>query len=123
MIAVEVKGRDPKNAREIVDIYRSPNKDMRVLEKLADWTGYSGRTAMCSINGGDLNLPYADWNGHMEKSSGHQVFLNRLVWENSNTQVLNSMTQVDALFYMYIVWPKSALTSCSNVRGSMWCTI
>jgi len=28
-----------------------------------------------SISGGDLNLPYADWNGHTEKSSGNQVFL------------------------------------------------
>jgi hypothetical protein len=65
---------------------------MRELEKLAVWTGYSGRTMKLSITGGDLNLPYADWNGHAEKSRGNQVFLNRLVWENSNTQVVNSMT-------------------------------
>jgi len=115
MIAVEVEGRDPKNTWEIVGIYRSPNKDMRVLEKLADWTGYSGRTTMRSIIGGDLNLHYANWNGHVEKSRGNQVFLNRLVWENSNTKVLNSMTRGDALFYVYLVLRKSALTSCSNV--------
>jgi hypothetical protein len=82
MIAAEVNGRDPKNAWEIVGIYRSPNKDMRLLEKLADWTGYMGRTMQCSITGGDLNLLYGDWNGHTEKSRGTQVFLNRLVWEN-----------------------------------------
>ena len=46
-----------------------------MLEKLADRTGYSGRTMKRSISGGDLNLPYADWNGHTEKSSGNQVFL------------------------------------------------
>jgi hypothetical protein len=78
MIAVEVKGRDPKNTWEIVGIYRDPNEDTRVLEKLADRTGYSGRTTKCSIIGGDLNLSYAVWNGHAEKSRGTQEFLNRL---------------------------------------------
>jgi len=46
----------------------------------------------CSIIGGDLILPYADWNGHVEKSRGTQVFLNRLVWGNGYTQVVNSLT-------------------------------
>jgi len=36
MKAVEVKGRDPKNIWEILGIYRAPNEDMRLLEKLAD---------------------------------------------------------------------------------------
>ena len=35
MIAAEVKGRDPKFTWEIVGIYRAPNKDMRVIERLA----------------------------------------------------------------------------------------
>jgi hypothetical protein len=51
MIAVEVKGRDPKIKWEIVDMYRAPNKDMRSLERLAD---YLGNPTMCSILG-DLN--------------------------------------------------------------------
>ena len=38
--AVEIKGRDPKIAWEIVGIYRVSNKNMLVLEKLADWTRY-----------------------------------------------------------------------------------
>ena len=80
MIAVELKRRDPKNAWEIVGIYRAPNEDMLVLEKLAERTGYSGRTTKPSIIGGDVNLLYADWNGHAEKSMGTQVFLNILVW-------------------------------------------
>jgi len=79
MTAVEVKGRDPKNTWEIVGIYKAPNKDMWLLEKLADQTGYMGRTTKHSITGGDLNIPYADWNGHAEKSRGTQVFLNTLV--------------------------------------------
>jgi len=31
MIAVEVKGRNPKFAWEVVGVYRAPNKDMRVI--------------------------------------------------------------------------------------------
>ena len=73
-ITVDVKGRDLKNTWEIVGIYRSPNEDMRVLEKLADWTRYSRRTTMRSITGGDLNLPYADWNGLVEKSRETRYF-------------------------------------------------
>jgi hypothetical protein len=33
MIAVEVKGRDPKFTWEILGIYRVPNEDMRDIEK------------------------------------------------------------------------------------------
>jgi hypothetical protein len=39
MIAGEVKGRDPKITWEIVGVYKAPNEDMRLLEKLADRTG------------------------------------------------------------------------------------
>jgi hypothetical protein len=60
MIAVEVKGKDPKNTLEIVGIYRDPNKYTRVLEKLADRTGYLGSTTKRSIIGGDLTLSDAD---------------------------------------------------------------
>jgi hypothetical protein len=35
MIAVEVKGRDPKLTWEIIGIYRVPNEDMQVIERLA----------------------------------------------------------------------------------------
>jgi hypothetical protein len=34
MIAVEVKGRDPKFAWEVLDIYKAPKEDMRVTERL-----------------------------------------------------------------------------------------
>ena len=60
-------------------------------------------------------MPYVDWNGHVEKVRGTQVFLNRLIWENSYTQVVNS--QGDALLDVYLVRLKSAFTSCSNVQG------
>jgi hypothetical protein len=34
IIAVEVKGRDPKFTWEVVGIYRAPNEDMRVKKDL-----------------------------------------------------------------------------------------
>jgi hypothetical protein len=92
LIALEVKGRDPKITWKILGIYRAPNEEMRLFEKLPDWAGYMGRTTKRNVIGGDLNLPYADWNGHAEKSRGNQVFLNRLVWENSYSHVANSPT-------------------------------
>jgi hypothetical protein len=70
---------------------------MMVLEKLADRTGYSGRTTKRSLFGGDLNLPYADWNGQAEQSSGTQVFVNRLVREKGYTQIVNSPSRGDVL--------------------------
>jgi hypothetical protein len=57
MIAVGVKGWDSKCIWEMVGFYRPPNEDMRVIEKLAERTGYMGNTAKRSIIGGDLNLP------------------------------------------------------------------
>jgi hypothetical protein len=64
MIAIEVKGRDPKFTWEIVGIYRGPKDDMRAIERLAARTGYTGNSTKHSINGGDLNLPGVDWNGN-----------------------------------------------------------
>jgi len=39
MIAVEVKGRNPQFAWEVVGVYRAPNEDMRVIERLAAGLG------------------------------------------------------------------------------------
>ena len=75
MIVIEVIGRNPKYTWEFEGIYRTPNVDTPLLEKLADQTGYMGRTTKRSIIVGDLTLPYADWNVHAEKSRGTQVFL------------------------------------------------
>jgi len=55
-------------------MYRAPNEGLRLLEILEDWTGYMGRIRKRSIIGVDLSLPYANWNSHVEKSSGTQVF-------------------------------------------------
>jgi hypothetical protein len=58
MLAVEIMASDPKYAWEIVAVYRAPNEDARVIEKLAAGTGFSMKR---SIIGGDLNVPQVDW--------------------------------------------------------------
>jgi hypothetical protein len=98
----------------IVGIYRAPNEDMRLFAKLADRTGYVGRTTKRSIIGGGLNLLYADWNGHAEKSWGTHVY--RLVWESIYTQVVKRPTLGDSLLDVYLFRLESAFTSCSNVQ-------
>jgi hypothetical protein len=74
MIAVEVKGVNPKFAWEVVGVYRAPNEDMRGIERLAARTGFTGNSTKRSINGGDLNLPYAEWN----RNAGETVDLRHL---------------------------------------------
>jgi len=70
MTAIEVKGRNPEFTWEIVGIYRAPKDDMRVMERLAARTGYTGNSIKRNITGGDLNLPYVDWNGNAGCNSG-----------------------------------------------------
>jgi hypothetical protein len=76
---VEIKGSDPRYTWEIVGIYRAPNEDIRVIEKLAARTGFLGNSRKRSIIGGDLNLPQVDWMGIAEGGSVAQAFINRLV--------------------------------------------
>ena len=46
-----------------------------------------------------------------------QIFLNRLVWENGYTELVNSPTREDALLDVYLVGHGSAFTTCCNVQG------
>jgi len=75
------------------------------LLQLAGGTGYMGTTSKRSITGSDLNLPYADLNGHVKTSRGTRIFLNKLVWENSYTQVVNNPNR-DAFLDVYFDRPK-----------------
>jgi len=84
MRAVEVKGRNPKFAWEVVWVYRVPNEDMRVIERLAGRTGFTGNSTKRSITGGDLNLPYLDWNGNMGGNSGTQELI---IWYGKTVTV------------------------------------
>ena len=51
MIAIEVKGRDPKRIWEIVGIYSAPNEDMRVVVRLSARTDNIGNSTRRSIIG------------------------------------------------------------------------
>jgi hypothetical protein len=117
MVAVEVKGRNPKFTWEVVGIYRAPNEDMRVIERLAARTGSTGNSTKCSIIGGDLNLPYIDWNGNAGGNSGTQVLINSLVWENGYGQVIDGPTRGDALLDVFLVRPESSVISRGIVQG------
>ena len=49
MIAVEIKGRNPKSTWEVVGIYRAPNEDKRVLDRLAARTRSTGNCTKRSM--------------------------------------------------------------------------
>jgi hypothetical protein len=117
MIVVEIKGTNPKDTREVVGVYRAPNEDMRAIERLVARTSFVGTSTKRSIIGGDLNLPYADWNGNAGGNSVTQAFINCLVWENGYSQVIDSQTRGDALLDVYLVRPDSSVNSSSIVQG------
>jgi len=77
--AVEVKGGNPKFAWDVVGVYRAPNEDMRVIERLSARTGITGNSTKRCITGGDLNLSYAYWNGNAGGNSGTQALVNSLL--------------------------------------------
>jgi len=94
---VEVKDSDPKFTWEIVGIYRAPNEDIRVIEKVAARTGFLGYSMKRSITGGDLNLPQVDWKGIADSTSVTQAFIYRLVWDNGYTRVFGKPTRGDSM--------------------------
>jgi hypothetical protein len=79
MIAVEVKGRGTKFTWVILGIYRAPNDNTRVVERLAARTAYTVHFTKRSIIGGDLYLPYVDYNGKAGCNNGTQASINSLV--------------------------------------------
>jgi len=103
MVAAEVKDRNPKITWEVVGVYRAPNEDMRVIERLAAQTGSTGNSTKLSIIGGDLNLPYVGWNGNAGGNSGTQALVNSLVWENSYSQVIDGPTREHSLLDVFLV--------------------
>jgi hypothetical protein len=56
-------------------------------------------------------MPFADWKGNVNVSSGGQTFINRLVWGNG--YVINGATRGDALLDVYLVWRESLVNSCT----------
>ena len=113
IIAVEVKGMDPKYTREIIGIYRAPNENMLAIERLAARTLPTRNLTKRSIIGGDFNLPQADWKGDAEKAKGFQACVNNLVWDNGYTQVVSGPTRGDSVLDIYLLRPECSLISCN----------
>ena len=79
---VEINSRNHKINWEITGVYRAPNDDTRVLERLADRTANTRNPDRRSIIRGDISLPRVDWNGKTEGNNLTQTLVNRLVWDN-----------------------------------------
>ncbi|PNF22858.1 hypothetical protein B7P43_G16578, partial [Cryptotermes secundus] len=94
MIAVEVKGRDPKCTWEIEGIYRAPNEDMRVIERLAARADTLGNFTKSSIIVGDLNFPTP-----------------------IGMITCNSLVEVSTLLDVYLVRLENLFTPCSVIQG------
>jgi len=69
MIAVEVKGVDPKHVANYRYLQRS-KEDILMIERLASHNLHSRNLTKRSIMGGYLNLRQADWKLNAEKASG-----------------------------------------------------
>ena len=117
MIAVEVKGMDPKYKREIIGIYRAPNEDILAIEKLATRIVPTRNLTKHIIIGGDLNLHQADWIGGAEKADGFQACENSSVWDNGYTHVVSGPTRGDARLDIYLLRPECSLISCNILPG------
>ena len=116
MIAVEVKGMDPKYTWEIIGIYRAPNEGMLAIERLTARSLPTRNSTKRSIIGGDLNLLQAEWKGNAEKANGFQACANNLVWENGYTQVVSGPTRGEALLDIYLR-PECSFVSCNILPG------
>jgi hypothetical protein len=128
MIAVEVKGMDPKYSWKIIGIYRAPNEDILAIERLAARTLLTRNSTKRSIIGGDLNLSQTNWNGDAWKTSGFQAFVNKLVWENGYTQVArrgvtrcSTSSSSDLIIGLTLVtlYPESAIIAGSSITESI----
>ena len=117
ILAIEVKGSDPNCTWEIIGTYRAPNEDLRIIERMAARTGFLGNSIKRCIIGGDLNLPQANWKGTAVSLSAAETLINKLVWDNRYTQVVEKPTRGDSLLDVYLVRPDSTLISCDTVHG------
>jgi hypothetical protein len=67
---------------------------------------------------GDLNLPQVDWKGVAEGMRGTQAYMDRFLWDNGYTQVVEKPTRGDSLLDVHLVRPESELISCDTVQGT-----
>ena len=118
MIAVEVKGMNPKYTLEIIDFYRDENDDMFAIERLAARNLPTRNITKRSIISSDLNLTQLEWKSDAEKVSGFQTIVDNFVWDNGYTQVVSGLIRGDALLDIYLLCLDSPLLSCNILRGN-----
>jgi len=90
---------------------------MRVIKKISNPNWLYREIYKEQYHWGDLNLPYANWNGNASGNSGTQALINSLVWKNGYSQVVDSPTRGDALLDVYLVRLESSFTYSSIVQG------
>ena len=66
-----------------------------------------------------MNLPHVDWRGVAEGTSVIQTFINRLVWENGFTQVVDKPIRADSLLDVYFFDLKMHLHYVAQFKGSV----
>jgi hypothetical protein len=62
-------------------------------------------------------LPYADWDGNVECTTGGQESVSRLMWESGYTQSVKNPIRGHALLDVYLVRLENLFTSCSIIEG------
>jgi hypothetical protein len=118
MLAVEIRGSDPKYAWEVVSIYRAPNEDIRGIERLTERTGFLRYSMKNSIIG-DRNLPQVDWKGVAEDIRVTQAFINRLVWDKGYMQVVGKPTGGNHYWIFILFDRKVHLYLAIRYKGSV----
>jgi len=76
MLAVEIKSSNQRLTWDIIEKYRAPNEDYRVLERLVVRVDCTSNSAKRCIMGGELNLHQVDWNGKEDTKNVTQVLIN-----------------------------------------------
>jgi hypothetical protein len=61
-------------------------------------------------------LSYVDWDVNAGENSGIQSLLNRLVYENGNSEVVDGSTRGDALLNVFLVRNESSVTYSGTVQ-------
>ena len=117
MIAVEIKGRNPKSTWEVVGIYKSSKRGQACFRQTSSANSLYRELYRTQHYWGDLNLPYVDWNGNAGGNSGTQALINSLVWENGYSQLVGGPTRGDALLDVFLVRPDSSVTYRDIVQG------
>lgn len=102
------------NPVEIIACYRPPNDGYEILDEISD--RLENRNGRSILLAGDLNLPDANWKGEVCDRK-LQTRVNRLVWEQGLTQVVDKPTRQGAILDIFLVYPAEMFLSCEVFQG------